>query len=300
MVQVSFIVPALNEEKNIGNCITSIHRYIPKRISYEVLVGDHGSLDRTSDIARANGAVVYQVKGGTVGYLRNFLVEKSSGKILVFIDADVTLAREWGQASLDVLSDLSSNKRQITGSKCSVPDIKNYLFKCWFSKIRESEGNYLGTGHMIVARDGFNEIGGFDVSLRSGEDYDFCSRARGAGYQINFRPELKVFHHDYPVDMASFVKREIWHGSGDFQSLARFIQSKVAVSSLVFASINGLLLISIFYSFTLFCVGVIALLGMLAFSSVFKFKRLSFVERAVNIFIFYFYYLGRGLAFFKR
>ncbi|HNL86302.1 MAG TPA: glycosyltransferase, partial [Methanoregulaceae archaeon] len=47
---ISVIVPAYNEEKNIGMCLQSLSRQTIPRDSYEIIVVDGGSKDRTREI----------------------------------------------------------------------------------------------------------------------------------------------------------------------------------------------------------------------------------------------------------
>lgn len=44
---ISVIVPAYNEEQNIGTCLDSLSRQTIPRDSYEIIVVDGGSKDRT-------------------------------------------------------------------------------------------------------------------------------------------------------------------------------------------------------------------------------------------------------------
>jgi N-acetylglucosaminyl-diphospho-decaprenol L-rhamnosyltransferase len=49
---------------------------------------------------------------------------------------------------------------------------------------------------LLVRRDCFNQIGGFDTDFfLYYEDVDFCKRARTAGWSVWFEPLLKVTHH---------------------------------------------------------------------------------------------------------
>ena len=50
---VSLIIPALNEEKTIGDCLVSLFKmdYPPER--WEILVVDNGSTDRTAEIVKS-------------------------------------------------------------------------------------------------------------------------------------------------------------------------------------------------------------------------------------------------------
>lgn len=53
--RITVIIPALNEEKKIGQVIDGIPRFVD-----HVVVVDDGSTDRTGEIAREKGAVVYR------------------------------------------------------------------------------------------------------------------------------------------------------------------------------------------------------------------------------------------------
>ena len=296
---ISVIIPARNEARRIGDCLGALREFMPAGLSFELLVGDHSSSDATAAIAAGAGATVVTLAGGTVGELRNTLVASSQGAVLVFIDADVTVTAEWGAHIGRVVQDLAQSGPQITGSHCRVPRSTNPFIRCWFGVLRHSQVNYLGTGHLIVSRELFNRLGGFAPGLRTGEDYDFCTRAREAGAQLLVRPELEVIHHDYPLTVADFIRRERWHGSGDVQSLGRLLRSKVALASVVFIAahlcfVACLLLISGWAVLPLLVIAGLPLL-----MSISKFQGLAIGQRMFNIGICYLYLVGRSLALLK-
>lgn len=58
-MEVSIVIPALNEEKGIGGVLDSINETMKKsKIKHEVLVVDDGSIDQTVKIAEKKGALV--------------------------------------------------------------------------------------------------------------------------------------------------------------------------------------------------------------------------------------------------
>jgi hypothetical protein len=291
---VSIAIPALNEAVNIKRCLTSIRDCFPRDIGSEVLVGDHGSVDGTPEIAVAHGARVVPHRGGTVGGLRNVIAGQCSGAVLIFLDADTTVTAEWGAGIGAIIRELQSRPAQITGSMCSVPDIPNAFIRYWFAKIPRLTTEYLGTAHLIVPAALFHELNGFDPTLRSGEDFDFCERARQHGAALVVRPELKVVHHDYPLTAADFLRRECWHGSGDFQSLNRTLHSRVALAALAFMAIQLGALLALLVAPAWF-LGLEALTLVMALGmSVMKFRKLGIGARLVNVGIFYLYLLGRA------
>jgi GT2 family glycosyltransferase len=49
---------------------------------------------------------------------------------------------------------------------------------------------------MLIRRECWEQIGGFDESIfLYGEDWDFCYRARKAGWQVLYAPQSQVIHH---------------------------------------------------------------------------------------------------------
>lgn len=90
-VEISIVLPCLNEEEAIGGCVDTISDVIArKHLSAEILVVDNASTDRSAEIARAHGArVVFQpVRGYGNAYLKGFA--EAHGKYIVMADADNT------------------------------------------------------------------------------------------------------------------------------------------------------------------------------------------------------------------
>lgn len=296
-MQVSFLIPALNEEVNIRSCIDAIRQFSSRNYSYEIVVGDHGSADRTADVATGLGAKVVSFRGGTIAALRNFLVSNATGWLIVFVDADVRLTADWSRAFDATAAELQRQPRQLTGSRCLPPPSENLIIKHWFAEMPTDKHGYLGTGHIIFTRNTFDEVGGFDAALRTGEDYEFCMRARSKGCSLNINPDLRVIHHDYPLTIAAFLRRERWHGSGDFQSLSNILKSKVALITLSFLGLHlaAIVLLFVDWRLSLGCAGLILL--MVAGMSQAKFPTLKQASRAKNIFMFYCYLAGRSWSF---
>jgi len=101
-VPVSVIIPARNEERNIGRLLDAINRQTSS--PREVIVVDDGSTDRTAEIARAAGASVISPPEPPAGWRGKTWAcrtgaDAAVGDILLFLDADTTL-KEDGLARL--------------------------------------------------------------------------------------------------------------------------------------------------------------------------------------------------------
>jgi glycosyltransferase involved in cell wall biosynthesis len=89
--RVSVVIPCLNEETNIEECVTRARRVLDERgIAGEVIVADNASQDRSAELAAAAGAtVVYEPRRGYgSAYLAGFAAAR--GDYIVMIDADLT------------------------------------------------------------------------------------------------------------------------------------------------------------------------------------------------------------------
>lgn len=69
-MKLSIVIPALNEEANIGELIAAVHREVPLITpEYEIILVDGGSTDRTKEIAKClNARVLIRRKEAMVGH----------------------------------------------------------------------------------------------------------------------------------------------------------------------------------------------------------------------------------------
>lgn len=238
-IRLSFIIPAYNEEAQIRETVESIRttallwRDNPDSIGFEIIVVDNGSTDRTCSISRELGLTTLVRPGITVGALRNIGSMVAEGQVLVFLDADISLTPEWAQALPGLLARYRQRGPFVSGSRVHAPDRKTMIERAWFTDETHGGDRYVNSGHLIVPRSIFADIGGFDESLVSGEDSEFCERARGRGFEIIPMKEMKVIHRGSPKTVRDFFRRERWHGYGDFQSVHLMLRSMPAILALV-------------------------------------------------------------------
>lgn len=90
-VEVSVLIPCLNESKTIGDVVQSAHRLFAEHgISGEVVVADNGSTDGSQHIAEKAGAYVVIVRERGYGAAYNGGLESVRGNIVLMADADNT------------------------------------------------------------------------------------------------------------------------------------------------------------------------------------------------------------------
>ena len=297
---LSFVIAARNECQTIGLTIDSIHSVTHGRFASEVIVIDNGSTDATVPMSVAKSAAVFVQKTGTIGSLRNLGAQHATGEVVVFVDGDVWLAEEWGVEISDQLARLAARPRRVIGSFCNVPVDATWIERHWFQP-RTDRPTHVGSGHMIVSRKFFLELGGFDDSLETGEDFDFCQRAVQAGGEIVLCPRLKAVHEGFPKTIAAFVQREAWHGTGDFMDLKRIFQSKVALATIGFVGLHLGGIVSLVIQKPSFAFGFLASIAIACiWFAAFKQGYRSAMQLMAASCLSYLYFLGRVLALFRR
>lgn len=298
--KISIIIPAFNESAYIAKTLSAIKTFSPL-CDYEVIVVDNGSQDNTSEIASEHGAKVVYFPEGTIAAVRNAGVAESMGTVLVFIDADVLITKQWQEGILSVAEQLQEDPMLVTGSRCEAPNSSSWINKHWFSNLAATNAAYINSGHLITSKVLFDAISGFSASLKTAEDHDFCMKAKAIGAKIQAIQSLRVIHEGYPETIKAFITRERWHGREDFETISSLLSSKVAI----IASFHALLLLATLCLVTLnfsMAIGFYLLL-MVTLSitlTLVKFGRIPIALLLHRALAFYYYIWGRTLAMLDR
>ncbi|HUU75986.1 MAG TPA: glycosyltransferase [Methanoregulaceae archaeon] len=92
---ISVVIPAYNEEANIGRCLESLSSQTLPRDAYELIVVDGNSRDNTRAIAEKFADLVFIQTSKKVGGARNDGAMRASGDIIVTTDADCIIPENW-------------------------------------------------------------------------------------------------------------------------------------------------------------------------------------------------------------
>jgi cellulose synthase/poly-beta-1,6-N-acetylglucosamine synthase-like glycosyltransferase len=153
------------------------------------------------------------VEGVRISALRNRGAAVARGEILAFLDADCLASPEWLTNSLRILED---RREGIVGAHYQIPDDATWVGRVWCQdRLTEKVGDvsYVPAGDLLIHRDLFFQVGGFDESIQTNEDYEFCQRALLAGLTVRSYPELRVVHLGTPRTLLGFYKKQRWHGT---------------------------------------------------------------------------------------
>ncbi|MCX6771972.1 MAG: glycosyltransferase [Candidatus Micrarchaeota archaeon] len=182
-IDVSVIVPSYNEEKYIGACLAAIRR---QKFSgtYEIIVGDGHSKDRTQKISRDYGARVVEENFGTASGGRYRAAKIARGRIYAFMSADVEPCQGW----LQNIYDAFENKR-VAWAVGSVKPIEGRFVEeigaailNFFASVLNRVGLAYVNGDNVASRaDAYWKCGGFNPRLTTSEDTDLGMRLMRQG-----------------------------------------------------------------------------------------------------------------------
>lgn len=197
--KISVVIPAYNEEKLIARCLQSLKEQTYNKDNFEVIIVDNGSSDTTVKVAKSFGVKVYTYKDHrNPSAARGFGITKVKSKIIAFTDADSVVTSGW----LKTIDKLLYNQELVCIGGRVLPDKKTSWIKAVFSLydvffgLSNAIGKpIMGGYNMAMQKDSYEQVGGLDGNLRSGDDFDLVARLREKyGYKkVRYIPDLVVY-----------------------------------------------------------------------------------------------------------
>jgi len=193
---ITFIIPALNEEKLIAFAIRSIRAEMAGRPNeYEILIVDNASTDRTAEVALEQGAhVVHELRRGIVA-ARQAGYRHAKYELLANIDADNTIPAGWLDRALAALDPATV---VVTGPlvypEFSLPlQILTRVFYFLGRLSHHTLGTMVQGGNFIVRKAALDAVGGYNTEIAFfGEDTDFAVRIAKVG-NVKLVPKMWVY-----------------------------------------------------------------------------------------------------------
>lgn len=174
---LSIIIPTLNEEKRLPKLLESIAR--GGFDDYEVIIADACSRDKTIEICRKHNCII--TKGGLPARGRNSGAKIAKGDVLFFMDADLKFfPKSFLKKSMDYFTKngLSVASFHVFPQKNNIylnPLTVNLFYN--FPQIILKKVFPMGAMGIMVKKDVFERVGGFDESITLAEDHYFVQQA---------------------------------------------------------------------------------------------------------------------------
>ncbi|MEW6213674.1 MAG: glycosyltransferase [Nitrospirota bacterium] len=304
---VSIIIPAYNEEKLLPACLESLSNLNYPKDKFEVIVVDNGSTDKTREIARKYGALVFRDDSKNVSGLRNLGAKQARGDILAFVDADCLVSSEWLNKATVYFDDPSV---AAWGGVPIPPKDSTWVQRAWSlvlqKKHQVQEVGWLPSMNLFVRKEQFGSIGGFNESLITCEDVDFSYKI-GLYGKIIADSEIEMVHLGEAATLKEFMKKEMWRGHSNLKGILSHGLLLRELPSLSLPLYFGVLLPAFWLGFIIslnhywFIASILSLiLPTLAVLVKLRGKKITISDLLRVIFLIQLYFFSRTVAIVKR
>jgi glycosyltransferase involved in cell wall biosynthesis len=206
--RVSIIIPTSNSEETVEECLRSIQgQDYP---SYEVIIVDNFSNDRTLEMAKEFSSMVIQEKCNPA-QARNIGVDNSTGRYVLFLDSDQVL-------SSTVITECVEKCEDEKVGMIIIPEVFigdgfwnscSAAWKNWYGEVerlyRDRRDIMYHSIPRFFVREEITRVGMLDNSLHWGEDYDLYRKLK----KINVREaesKSKIYHHEFTSIRDTMIK----------------------------------------------------------------------------------------------
>jgi GT2 family glycosyltransferase/radical SAM superfamily enzyme YgiQ (UPF0313 family)/thioredoxin-like negative regulator of GroEL len=210
----SIIVPVFNKVELTQQCLVKLAE-VTQDLDYEVIVVDNHSTDGTAEfLSRLGGDVQVIRNQENLGFAKacNQGARAARGRSLVFLNNDTIPLKGWLTALVQEVE--RHPDVAVVGSKLLYEDGTIQHAGVAFSRTtfspyhiyrglpadspavsRRRELQCVTAACMLVRRDVFASVGGFDEGYRNGfEDVDLCLQIHERGWRIVYQPESVLYH----------------------------------------------------------------------------------------------------------
>ncbi|QEM69759.1 glycosyltransferase [Geobacter sp. FeAm09] len=213
--RVSIVIPLYNQAHLTKACVEAVRATAGDPGRYELILVDNGSRDWTGEYVKSLGAEVTVITNGdNLGFARacNQGAQAARGAYLLFLNNDTKPQAGWLDA---LLAGADEDGADIVGGKLLYPNgrvqhagvafnrngIGYHIFRNFPADApavnKKRSMQCVTAACLLVSRQLFLELGGFDEHFRNGfEDVDFCLRAGQAGKKVLYTPHALVIHHE--------------------------------------------------------------------------------------------------------
>lgn len=183
---MTIVIPTYNRADTITRAIQSVLNQTYS--NFEIIVVDDNSNDNTAEIIKEiKDARIHYIKNnenlGAAG-ARNVGIRNATGSLIAFQDSDdewyenklekqiekLESNEEYGAVYCAFMYENSSNTYQIPNASEPVCSLEGYIYE------RLLTGNTVGTPTLLVKKDVFDDVGKFDETLKSLEDWELALR----------------------------------------------------------------------------------------------------------------------------
>ena len=218
----SIVVPTHRRPARLRDCLAALAELDYPRDRLEaIVVGDVGAkpiepiLDGVRDRLEVAFAPYEELLPAA---RRNAGARLARGELLAFVDDDCQPARDW----LRLLVEAQAGPGEALGGHTvstladnPYAEASQLIINIGYRQNGEqpNAARFFTTDNLLVPRERFLQLGGFDESFWTAEDREFCDRWLARGWRMRYVPDAVVWH-SHPIGLRGFISRNWHYGRG--------------------------------------------------------------------------------------
>ncbi|MEY4749810.1 MAG: hypothetical protein RIQ60_2024 [Pseudomonadota bacterium] len=218
--RVSVIVIGRNEGERLSRCLRSVLAADWAGHAPELIYVDSRSSDDSVARARALGASAWVLDDPApcAAKARNLGLAQARGEFVLYLDGDTELHPAFPAHALRALADTQlcaawGHRRETAPGQSIYTRVLDldWVYPC-------GRTPYFG-GDVMVRRRALQDVGGYDPTLKAGEEPELCARLRAAGWQIEHL-DVPMTGHDLAVRSLSAYSRRAYRSGIAYAEVA--------------------------------------------------------------------------------
>lgn len=254
MIDVSIIIVSYNTKDILHECLDSVYKNLPQKLSIEVIVIDNGSVDGSYDMINEefpSAVAIANKENFGFSKANNMGIKKAKGRYVLFLNSDTVIFK----GAIETIVEFMDAHISVGAATCKVvlpnekiDDASHRGFPtpwnsfCHFlglSRIFPRSHIFSGYSLGYLDQDIIHEIdacaGAFMMVRRKageqidwwdedffwyGDDLDFCYRLKEKGWKVYFVPTASILHYKGVSGGIKDISKNITHANRQTKTLA--------------------------------------------------------------------------------
>jgi GT2 family glycosyltransferase len=193
--RISVLIPVYRDWDRLCLCLNALRRQTLAASDFEVIVINNDTAPLPEDFPHAGVHWVHAPQGHSYS-ARNAGLAIAQGEVLAFTDADCEPDPNWLTAGWQALQ---ASTAALVGGRIGIAVTQRNVATDFDQAFAFRQAETVRNGHSVTANlfvrhEVFDVVGPFNEQMQSGGDFELCSRAIRAGFQLVYAEHALVWH----------------------------------------------------------------------------------------------------------